>query len=106
MGFHIEDYCVNFLDTCQRILGCRTDKKKMVVEHCGRPVLVRALPIGIPYQRFESLARTAPRVFPTDMKVENIDIMHSKIGLFDISFIFRSSWASTGWTTRRAWWRG
>jgi trehalose 6-phosphate synthase/phosphatase len=27
------------------------------------------LPIGIPYERFETLARMAPRVFPTDVKI-------------------------------------
>jgi hypothetical protein len=36
VGFHIEDYCVNFLDCCQRILGCRVDRKKMIVEHHRR----------------------------------------------------------------------
>ncbi|XP_059086503.1 uncharacterized protein LOC131883147 isoform X2 [Tigriopus californicus] len=69
VGFHIGDYCLNFLDCCQRCLGCRTDKNKMFVEHCGRRVMVRALPIGIPYHKFESLSRIAPRVFPSDMKI-------------------------------------
>jgi len=65
IGFHIEDYCLNFLDCCQRCLGCRVDKNKMLVEHCGRTVQVKAIPIGIPYSRFASLAATAPRVLPT-----------------------------------------
>ena len=26
VGFHIEDYCINFIDCCQRGLGCRVDK--------------------------------------------------------------------------------
>ena len=30
---------------------------------------VKALPIGIPYERFERLAKAAPRVLPTDLKV-------------------------------------
>lgn len=65
IGFHIEDYCLNFLDCCQRCLGCRVDKNKMLVEHCGRTVQVKAIPIGIPYTRFVNLAATAPRVLPT-----------------------------------------
>ena len=68
VGFHIEDYCINFLDCCQRCLGCRVDRNKMLVEHCGRffvsflfqkfikiisyrTVQVKMLPIGIPYDR-------------------------------------------------------
>ena len=69
VGFHTEDYCLNFVDCCQRILGCQLDRKKMVVHQFGRSVQIKALPIGIPYQRFEDLARTAPRVLPTDVKV-------------------------------------
>ena len=81
VGFHIEDYCLNFLDCCQRILGCRVDKKQMIVHHggaggsVGMPVSLRngvrikALPIGIPYHRFESLSKIAKRVFTNDCKV-------------------------------------
>ena len=32
----------------------------MLCEHGGRSVRVRALPIGIPFEHFESLARSAP----------------------------------------------
>ena len=69
VGFHTEDYCLNFVDCCQRLLGCPHDRKKMIVQHHGRTVQVKALPIGIPYSHFEDLARTAPRVFPTDVEV-------------------------------------
>ena len=30
VGFHIEDYCINFLDCCQRGLGCRVDRSRSV----------------------------------------------------------------------------
>ena len=29
VGFHIDDYALNFLDCCQRCLGCLTDKNTM-----------------------------------------------------------------------------
>jgi trehalose 6-phosphate synthase/phosphatase len=35
----------------------------MLVEHCGRTVQVKALPIGIPYARFHMLAHTSPRAW-------------------------------------------
>ncbi|XP_073820862.1 trehalose-6-phosphate synthase 1 [Musca autumnalis] len=62
VGFHIQDYCLNFVDCCQRNLGCRVDRNNLLVEHGGRTVRVRPLPIGIPYERFVNLAKEAPSV--------------------------------------------
>ncbi|RZF33426.1 hypothetical protein LSTR_LSTR009617 [Laodelphax striatellus] len=69
VGFHIEDYCLNFVDCCQRRLGCRVDRKGLLVEHGGRSVRVRPLPIGIPYERFVQLAESAPAVLATSQQV-------------------------------------
>ncbi len=62
VGFHINDYCLNFIDCCQRRLGCRVDRKSMLVEHGGRTVRVRPLPIGIPFDRFVQVAKEAPKM--------------------------------------------
>ena len=35
----------------------------MLVQHHGRVIQVKALPIGIPYSRFEALAKTSPSVY-------------------------------------------
>ena len=40
VAFHIEDYCLNFLECCSRSLGCRVDRSRMLVEHCGRFALL------------------------------------------------------------------
>ena len=40
------------------------------VEHCGRPISVRVLPIGIPFARFEQMSKEAPSILPQDSKVE------------------------------------
>lgn len=69
VGFHITDYCLNFVDCCQRNLGCRVDRKNLLVEHGGRTVRVRPLPIGIPFERFVELAEKAPKVFSTNQKI-------------------------------------
>ncbi|ROT75321.1 trehalose-6-phosphate synthase [Penaeus vannamei] len=58
VGFHVEDYCLNFIDCCQRRLGCRVDREQMLVEHNGRTVSVHPLPISIPF-RFVSRRRRA-----------------------------------------------
>ena len=44
----------------------------MLCEHGGRSVRIRALPIGIPYEHFETLARNAP---PNSISTENIKII-------------------------------
>jgi len=69
VGFHIQDYCLNFVDCCQRCLGCRVDRKNLLVEHGGRTVRVRPLPIGIPFDRFVLLAETANRVMQSNQKI-------------------------------------
>lgn len=61
VGFHIEDYCLNFIDCCSRRLGCRVDRNNMLVELAGRTVHIKALPIGIPFDRFVQLAENTPR---------------------------------------------
>lgn len=70
-AFHIEDYCLNFIDCCCRRLGCRVDRTNMLVELAGRTIQIKALPIGIPFERFVQLSEKAP-VFlnmPDDVKV-------------------------------------
>ncbi|CAG0901873.1 unnamed protein product [Darwinula stevensoni] len=69
VGFHIEDYCRNFLDCCQRRLGCRVDRVHNLVDVAGRTVKVRALPIGIPYKRFEEMANAAPRALQSSQQI-------------------------------------
>lgn len=69
VGFHIEDYCLNFVECCQRRLGCRVDRKGLLVEHGGRTVRVRPLPIGIPYERFVQMAHEAPKLISTNQQI-------------------------------------
>ncbi|XP_050435622.1 uncharacterized protein LOC126842624 isoform X3 [Adelges cooleyi] len=71
VAFHIEDYCLNFIDCCCRRLGCRVDRTNMLVELAGRTVQVKPLPIGIPFERFVQLSEKAPTFLnmPEDVKV-------------------------------------
>ncbi|XP_050535102.1 uncharacterized protein LOC126902117 [Daktulosphaira vitifoliae] len=69
VGFHIEDYCLNFVECCQRRLGCRVDRKNLLVEHGGRTVRIRPLPIGIPFDRFVQMAEQAPAVISTSLQL-------------------------------------
>ncbi|MCL4131565.1 UNVERIFIED_CONTAM: hypothetical protein GTU68_007496 [Idotea baltica] len=62
IGFHIEDYCWNFIDCCKRRLGSRVDREKMLVEHNNRTIEIYPLPISIPYDRFGKLSEEAESV--------------------------------------------
>ncbi|XP_057370601.1 uncharacterized protein LOC130691645 [Daphnia carinata] len=62
VGFHIEDYCLNFLDCCQRQFDYKVDRKTFMVDHEDRRISVRPLPIGIPFDKFAQMAEEAPRV--------------------------------------------
>lgn len=81
VGFHIEDYCMNFIDCCQRRLGCRVDRAANNVEFANRTVHVRPLPIGIPYRRFEELAEKAPRVMKDERVILGVDRLDYTKGL-------------------------
>ncbi|XP_022207615.2 trehalose-6-phosphate synthase [Nilaparvata lugens] len=60
IAFNIQAYCLNFVDCCQRCLGCRVDRDKLLVENGSRSVCVRAMPIGIPFKEVEELLKTLP----------------------------------------------
>ena len=62
VGFHVDDYCLNFIDCCKRRLGCRIDRDQMLVEHVGEIIAVHPLPISIPYERFETMAKETPEL--------------------------------------------
>ncbi|CAF0707028.1 unnamed protein product [Brachionus calyciflorus] len=63
IAFHTNTYAVNFIDCCYHILGARVDRREMLIEYGNKSLVVRALPIGIPYEWFEKNARIAPKPF-------------------------------------------
>ncbi|RZF34027.1 hypothetical protein LSTR_LSTR017042 [Laodelphax striatellus] len=60
VAFNIHAYCLNFVDCCQRCLGCRVDRDKLLVENGSRTVCVRAMPIGIPFKEVEQQLKMLP----------------------------------------------
>jgi trehalose 6-phosphate synthase/phosphatase len=61
IGFHIRSYAHNFMDCAERSLGARVHHDEMLVEYGDRTTRVSALPIGIEFDLFESLALAAPK---------------------------------------------
>jgi alpha,alpha-trehalose-phosphate synthase [UDP-forming] len=56
LGFHLDQYCKNFLECAERVLGASIDLKAGVVEYQGRETWVRPFPISIDYDWWASLA--------------------------------------------------
>ncbi|RNA22677.1 alpha-alpha-trehalose-phosphate synthase [UDP-forming] isoform X1 [Brachionus plicatilis] len=69
IAFHTNTYASNFIECCFYILGARVDRKEMIIEYGNKTSVVRALPIGIPYDWFEKNARIAPKPFNFKEKV-------------------------------------
>jgi trehalose 6-phosphate synthase/phosphatase len=61
IAFHTNTYAMNFLECCRIILGSRIDKEEMLVEYGNKIIMIKALPIGIPYDWFEKMAKEAPK---------------------------------------------
>ena len=57
IGFHVEGYVRNFLDSVERLLGARVDRAARLVEYGGRTVRVGAFPLGIDFDGYEERAR-------------------------------------------------
>lgn len=63
IAFHTNTYAINFIECCYHILGSRIDKQEMLVEYGNKTIIVRALPLGIPYNWFENMAKASPKPF-------------------------------------------
>jgi len=58
IGFHIPSYATHFLNCCEQVLGLTVDREHGSVLNGQRWVKVRALPLGIPVDYFEALAKS------------------------------------------------
>jgi trehalose 6-phosphate synthase len=57
LGFHLAQYCHNFFECAERVLGASVDSKAGVVEYEGHETWVRPFPISIDYAWWARLAR-------------------------------------------------
>ncbi len=57
IGFHIRNYCMNFLASTEKILGAKADYKNYTVEYNGHITHVKNFPISIDFETIDKLAR-------------------------------------------------
>jgi trehalose 6-phosphate synthase/phosphatase len=73
IGFHIDGYALNFLDSAERLLGARIDREALTVQHGERAAQVGVFPIGIEFERFEHQADDAAQRKKRELIVLGVD---------------------------------
>jgi len=58
MGFHIQDFCNNFLDTAARVLGADVDRQNSIITYQGNTTEVKPFPISVDYDSLNEQAGT------------------------------------------------
>lgn len=57
LGFHVRNYCHNFLETADRALECRVDREQWTITRGGHTTAIQAFPISIDFEGQEAVAR-------------------------------------------------
>jgi trehalose 6-phosphate synthase len=72
IGFHTQEYADNFLDTAKKILGSEgsVDIAKMTVTYRNNTTHIVSMPLGIDFQYWQRLARTAR------VEAESLSVRH------------------------------
>jgi trehalose 6-phosphate synthase/phosphatase len=60
VAFHTNMYANNFMECCWHVLGAKIDRVDMSIEYGNKTTMIRALPVGIPFNWFENKSREAP----------------------------------------------
>ena len=82
IGFHIQFFCNNFLDTVDRFLESRIDWEQFYIERGGNTTLVRPFPISVSFEGFSDkfpLAQAKQELKETLLK--DIDVSAKYIGV-------------------------
>ncbi len=56
MGFHIRDFCNNFLDNAARVLGAEIDRENAIITYRGNTTEVRPFPISVDFDSLNTQA--------------------------------------------------
>jgi trehalose 6-phosphate synthase len=89
MGFQIQFFCNNFLDTVDRFLESRIDWEQFYIERGGHTTLVRPFPISVSFEGFSSkvpLAQVKQELRETIMKEIDISAKYIGVGVDRIDY--------------------
>jgi len=78
LGFHVHNYCANFLETIDRTLEARVDHEHGSVSRRGHTTMIRPFPISID---FEAQARMAAAARATDLWRQELGTIPEILGI-------------------------
>lgn len=81
VGFHVAEYCHNFFDSVEQILGARCDRLRGRVLWEDRWVNVRAVPIGIDTEAFQRICASEPVRTRAEQIREEVGCEHLIVGV-------------------------
>ena len=58
LGFHVQSFCNNFLETVERTLEARTDRSEFTVTYQGKTTRVQPFPISVDFDHLTQEAKT------------------------------------------------
>jgi alpha,alpha-trehalose-phosphate synthase [UDP-forming] len=59
LGFHIRNFCSNFLDCAERVLGAEVDRENSIIKYKGNTTEVKPFPISVDFDNLSKEAGTA-----------------------------------------------
>jgi len=88
MGFHIQSFCDNFLDSVEHLLKARVDRDKSTVTYRDRTTLVQPFPISVDYDSLsqEASAEAVEQEMDTLRKELNLEGKYVGIGMDRIDY--------------------
>ncbi|MGQ9571161.1 MAG: alpha,alpha-trehalose-phosphate synthase (UDP-forming) [Thermodesulfovibrionales bacterium] len=82
IGFQIQFFCNNFLDTVDRFLESRIDWEQFLIERGGRTTLVRPFPISVSFEGFSGrVSSTRSKEELKESILKDIDVSARYIGV-------------------------
>ena len=81
MGFHVQSFCDNFLDSVERLLKARVDRNKSIVTYQGKTTLVQPFPISVDFDSLSQEASTEAVKQEMDALCRELDLEGKYVGI-------------------------
>ncbi|MBA7708194.1 Trehalose-6-phosphate synthase [subsurface metagenome] len=81
MGFHVQSFCDNFLDSVERLLKARVDRNKSIVTCQGKTTLVQPFPISVDFDSLSQEASTEAVKQEMDALCRELDLEGKYVGI-------------------------
>jgi alpha,alpha-trehalose-phosphate synthase [UDP-forming] len=81
LGFHVQSFCNNFLETVERTLEAKVDRNKFAVTYRGKATFVQPFPISVDFDSLAQEARTRAVEQEMERLRRELDLEGKYVGL-------------------------